>query len=427
MIKKILKNKLVKNSSVYVIADVINKAIPFILLPILTYYLSPKDYGALATFSSLVTVLAIFIGLSVHGIISVNYYKLNKEQMAQYIGNIVYILLSSFFLSVIIITFSRSFLQEKLSLPFKWMIVAAIAALASFFVRINLALWIVEKKPKNYGIFQIIETILKFGLSLFFVIALAMSWKGRILGIFIGGLITALASIYILHKRGYLNFKLNKHYIIDALKFGVPLVPHQLSIWMRSGAIIFILVYLVGKNETGLYNVARQFVIPIAVLNAAFNKAWAPNLYQRLTNTMKFNEKIKIVKFTYLYFLVILLIATILVFISPILINLLLEKNFSDSSAYIVYLAYAAAFHGMYLMVVNYIYYEKKTDKLAYITFSTSFVNLILAYWLINRNGALGAAQSYLITSVISFLLVWYYSNKIYKMPWFFKSSKKHS
>jgi len=417
-IKNILTNKLFKDSFVYVIADVINKGIPFLLLPVLTHYLTPKDYGVLATFNALVAVLAIFIGLSIQGAVSVNYYKYTKIELANYIGNVLYILFSTFLITVIIISVFNNYLQEKLGLQYHWMIIAAFLALSLFLVLINLSLWLVEQKPKLYGSYQIFETILKLGLSLFFIIILSMTWKGRILGMFIGGIISAILSIFILYKRKYLQFKYNKKYITDALHFGIPLVPHSLSFWLRSGAVIFLLSYLVGNKETGLYNVGNMLVVPLSVLTVAFNKAWAPYLYRKLSNKPSIIEKKKIVKFTYMYNIGVLLLAYVLYLIAPFIIEWFLDPKFKDSAIYIKYLAFALAFQGMYFMVVNYIFFEKKTKYLAYITFITSVVNVILAYILIKKNGAIGAAQASLITSILNYILVWFYSNKVYKMPW---------
>ena len=42
-INRILGSSLVRNSFVYVVCDGINKAIPFLLLPFITYYLTPGD------------------------------------------------------------------------------------------------------------------------------------------------------------------------------------------------------------------------------------------------------------------------------------------------------------------------------------------------------------------------------------------------
>ena len=76
----------------------------------------------------------------------------------------------------------------------------------------------------------------------------------------------------------------------------------------------------------------------------------------------------------------------------------------------------------MYFMVTNYIFYAKKTYILAYVTFSVTILHIGFLYFLINLNGAIGAAQAIMITSIITFLSVWILSHKVYKMPWKLKT-----
>jgi O-antigen/teichoic acid export membrane protein len=46
------------------------------MLPILTRYLTPEDYGIISVFTVLVSILAVFTGLSIHGAINVNFFKI---------------------------------------------------------------------------------------------------------------------------------------------------------------------------------------------------------------------------------------------------------------------------------------------------------------------------------------------------------------
>ncbi|MCV5446120.1 oligosaccharide flippase family protein, partial [Escherichia coli] len=43
-----------KNSSIYLAANILNAAIPFILIPILTRYLTIEEYGQIAMFQMLI-------------------------------------------------------------------------------------------------------------------------------------------------------------------------------------------------------------------------------------------------------------------------------------------------------------------------------------------------------------------------------------
>jgi Na+-driven multidrug efflux pump len=65
-----------------------------------------------------------------------------------------------------------------------------------------------------------------------------------------------------------------------------------------------------------------------------------------------------------------------------------------------------------------YIFYIKKTYILAWVTFFCAGVNVILNYFFIKANGAIGAAQATTITFFIQFILTFILSSKVYKMPW---------
>ncbi|NLK71578.1 MAG: flippase, partial [Clostridiales bacterium] len=85
------------------------------------------------------------------------------------------------------------------------------------------------------------------------------------------------------------------------------------------------------------------------------------------------------------------------------------------------WIALSYAFDGMYKMVVNYIFYAQKTYILAWITFLAAGINIILNYLLIKINGAIGAAQATTATFALQFLLTWFLSSRVYKMPWILK------
>jgi O-antigen/teichoic acid export membrane protein len=187
---------------------------------------------------------------------------------------------------------------------------------------------------------------------------------------------------------------------------------------MKTGADRIIIMSILGPTATGIYSVGYQIGMVIGVLVAAFNKAWAPYLFRVLSNTPSLNDKIKIVKFSYLYFILILIIAFLFTYISNLLVPFFLGESFIASSELIIYFAIAFAFDGMYYMVTNYLFFVKKTHVLAYVTFIASAFHIFLLIYLINHNGILGAAQAGLISYGITFFLVWLLSNKYYPMPW---------
>lgn len=109
---------------------------------------------------------------------------------------------------------------------------------------------------------------------------------------------------------------------------------------------------MVGLAATGIYTVGYQIGSIINVLATSFNNAYVPWLYEKLKENNK-GTKVKIVKFTYIYFIIISIMAIGLGVLAPYALRGFLGKSFEGSSIYVVWIAMGYAFQGMYLMVVN--------------------------------------------------------------------------
>ena len=102
----------------------------------------------------------------------------------------------------------------------------------------------------------------------------------------------------------------------------------------------------------------------------------------------------------------------------PFVFDNFIDKKFEKAQIYVFWISLSFAFSGMYKMVTNYIFYIKKTYILAWVTFFSSIINLILNYFLITKYGPVGVAIATALTSFIFFVLTWYISNRLYSMPW---------
>jgi O-antigen/teichoic acid export membrane protein len=383
----------------------------------MTRYLSPTDYGIVATFNVLLAVMGVFVGLSMHGAINVNYFKLEKEELREYIGNVFSILFSSFLLVFAVVYILKSNFSVLTKFPENWIPYIVVIALFQSIFAITLGLWQVEQKSLPYGLFQISRTILNVVLSLIFVVALVWGWQGRLLGVIITSIVYGIISIFVIIKRKYIRCSNNEKYIKDALFFGIPLIPHALGGWIITGIDRIFINSMVGVAATGIYTVGYQIGMIIGLLAGSFNLAWVPFLFKKLKEN-NYSTKVKIVKFTYLYNVGIIILALALSFIAPYFLKYFVSKNFYFAYKYVLWIALGYAFQGMYFMVVNYIFYIKKTYILAWVTFSSAGINIILNYFFIKANGAIGAAQATTITFFVKFIMVWILSAKVYKMPW---------
>jgi O-antigen/teichoic acid export membrane protein len=411
------KNKLFKNTIIYTTTEIINKAVPFLLLPILTIYLSPSDYGTVATYGAFSLIVAVLIHLSMTGAISVNFFKLSKGHLKIYIFNTLIIAFTSMSILSIFMFFFSDEISSKLNIPSIWLFIGIFVTFSQFITSLNLTLWQMEQEAAKFGIYQVIQTLTNAISILVFVIVYKMGWEGQLIGQAIAAILFSTISFRFIYNRGYLDFKINNIYIKDTLKFGVPLIPHALSGWFRTGADRILISSMIGTAATGIYAIGYQIGLIVGIIAIAFNKAFYPYLYKKLENILEC-EKIKIVKFTYMYFIVILVIATLVSLIMPWFITNFLDERYLEARQYVAWISFGQAFQGMYFMVVNYIFYVKKTYTLSLITFSSGLFHVLLSYIFIKINGPIGAAQATTLSFFLMFILAWIYSSKVYSMPW---------
>jgi O-antigen/teichoic acid export membrane protein len=417
MFNRVLNSSLFRSAGIYTLTRAINSAIPFLLMPILTRYLTPTDYGIVAMFGVLLSFVAPFTGLSIHGAIARQYYDRDEVDMPRYVSNCLLILLSSTLIVGVIFYLLAEPISRIASFPMQWMWAVIIVSAAQFINQINLTLWQVQVKPIPYGIYQISQTIVNLGFSLWFIVGLGMNWQGRIQAQVIAFGVFAVFGLYLLHHNGWIRLKVDKEYIKNALNFGVPLIPHALSGTIKTMVDRVMITSMISVASTGLYSVGFQIGMIIGILEDSFNRAYVPWLYERLKRD-QYNEKIMIVKLTYAYFVGIICLALALGAIAPWFLSFFVGPQFAGSSQFVLWIAVGFAFNGMYKMVVNYIFYMRKTYILAWVTFSTAIVSIVINYFAIKYLGAIGAAYTYALVGFITFLLVWLLSSRVYPMPW---------
>lgn len=413
-----MNRKFLKDSSVYILGEFINKAFPFFLLPVLTRFLNPADYGILATFSILVSILIIFVGVNVHGAISVNFFKLNKEEFRVYVANTLVILSVSSLVVLSVILVIGDYFDDIFMIPSEWIIAAILIAAFQFVTTVNLLLWTLEKNPKAYALYQIIQSLFVVSLTLVFIIGIGMDWEGQALARVIATILFSSISMLFIIKRGYLKVQLNINHIKDALVFGGPLIPYSLSTWIRNGIDKIFLMTLVGTAATGLYSAGYQVGLLVSIIVGAVNKAWSPYLYKILSSDPDEKEKRRLVFFSYMYSIGLLVLVFALGLLAPLFMPLLVGEQFQNSSEYVFWIALAYAFQGMNYLVSGYLFYQKKTAILAVSNISVAVVHTGLCYYFIINFGPIGAAYSTAISFFLSFVLTWWLSNKIYPMPW---------
>lgn len=419
MLSTLRHSRLFSNSAIYLLSNIARAAVPFALLPILTRYLTPAEYGTVAMFQILVAALAAVIGVSVHGAANRKFFDpdVSQHELAQYIGSCMQILVVTTLLGLAVAIAFQQPLSIWLGLEPTWIAWAVLVAAASFLINLRLGQWQVRGAATRYGAMQILSSLSNMLIAVLLVTVLLRGAAGSIeaqtwtLSVF------AVLAIYLLAKDKLLAFSWRPDYLREALNFGLPLVPHIVGLFLLNAADRLVIKTQLGLTEAGIYMVALQITMAMSIVFDAINKAYVPWLYERLARNNE-EEKKQIVRWTYAFFGATLAIAAFAFWAGPYAIRLLTGHEYHEAGQLIGWLAIGQAFAGMYLAVTNYIFYSKKTGLLALTSISSSLINLALLVVLVKFYGLIGAAWAFAIAMGFRFVLTWLVAQKRHPMPW---------
>ncbi|TLS80846.1 polysaccharide biosynthesis protein [Photobacterium damselae subsp. damselae] len=411
---------LFKGASIYLVSNILNSIIPFLLLPILTRYLSPAEYGQIAMFQILLAGIGTFIGLNAVGAANRKFYDNNIDDIVlrNFNGICIQILFISSIIVFIGIFLFKNQLSDLLSIPTSWILASVIISALSFITSMRLGQWQIRSQAKLFGILQVSSSLVNMLLSLLFVIILSKGAQGRIDAQVITGSLAAIIAIIWLYKDKLIQVKIWEPSLMkEALYFGIPLIPHSIGSLFLNIFDRFVINRDLGLYEVGIYMVAVQLSSSLLIIFDAFNKSYIPWLFDKLKNNNSI-QKLKIVKSTYVIMLSLLLFSIIPFLIGPFFIRLIAGDKYELAGNIIGILCLGQVFSGMYLLVTNYIFYAKKTKYLAYSTIISGFIGIGLLFSLVKEYGIVGAAVAFLCAKIIHFIITFVIAIKAYKMPW---------
>ena len=408
---------LFRSAALYTAANAVSGAIPFLLLPVLTRVLSPVDFGIVAMFSTVQMLLAPLIGLSMKSAVTARFFHGGAGGLTPFVTTCLLLVPITVLLTGLAIWPARHVVAALTQVPAGWLLVAVLGAAAQFIVSVQLALWQARRMAARFSALLVLQSATNVGLSLLLVLGVGLAWEGRVLGQTAALVIFATVALLALRSARDLGWPPRLEHAREALAFSLPLVPHGLGSAVTAVADRVLITNLLNVEQTGLYMAAMQISMVLGLIADAFNRAYAPWLFAGLKqDTPGFRERV--VRGAYLYCLAAAGFALVLGLAAPLIVRLVLGESFHASAAFIPYLAVGFVFGGMYLVAADLILYSRRTSRLALATVLSGIANILLSFTLISYNGAVGAAQAFMLSQAILFLTTWRLAQGALPMPW---------
>lgn len=263
--------ELTKNTLIITIGRLSTQFISFFLLPLYTTLLSNEEYGTVDFITTLVQLLVPVVSLMIDQ--SVFRLLLNcegDEAKKKTISSAILLLSFSNILVTVVFFVVQAFISNKIYML--WLLLILIAtSYSNLFLQISRGL----KQTLDYAIGSSICSMSTIVLNVVCIATLHMHAVGMLIATLAGNV---LCCVYLFFKLKIARFidlsAFDKVVLKDALKYSLPLVPNQLSLWIMNSSDRMIVVFFMGAATNGILAVTHKLASVFLILFNIFQLAW---------------------------------------------------------------------------------------------------------------------------------------------------------
>ncbi|MGO2759203.1 MAG: lipopolysaccharide biosynthesis protein [Streptococcus thermophilus] len=262
--------KLLSNSLIFTLGNMGSKLLVFILVPLYTYALTPKEYGFADLYQTTASLLLPFIGMNIFDA-TLRFAMDKSVTKEKVLSNSFVVWCVSFLFSILGITlFYGINLENREDLSLVILIVlfqAAQSILAQY-----------ARGTENSKLFALSGIILTFLIGIFnilFLVWLSLGVRGYLLSLILANVGTVLFLIWRLKAWQDIKFKLvDRKFIRRMVQYAFPLIPTTIMWWIVSTSNRYFVLFFLGAGANGLLAVATKIPSVLAIFSNIFSQAW---------------------------------------------------------------------------------------------------------------------------------------------------------
>jgi O-antigen/teichoic acid export membrane protein len=406
LIKKLPLESL-KDAGIYTIGNLVNRAIPIILLPILIRVLDTAEYGIVSLFFGLVAVLTPLIGLSGNSVLSQKYFKVAEEDRHRLNNTSLRMI---FYGATILVApvIGLAWLLPGLFGLSVWMTLVAFGvAVMNMVITIGKNVTQLENRPMAYSLLQIAITAIDVVLSIMLVVWLGFKAEGRIVGIIIASFLGCATAMTIMVKGRHISRELFRDKSRDKEFFvaGIVLVPMSLGGWIYSLGDRFLISGMLDNSQVGLYSAALSFTTILDMVTTPVALVWAPYFF-RMMNRDDPRARARAKKVT--LFIIAGYVACAFLFSWPMVFvaDIILGKGYTASIGLIPQLIFGNLFRSIAGLLSYYVLHEEKNHYLTIQFLLVSGIHIVAVLIGIKTAGVVGVSLGYMASGFASLALM---------------------
>jgi O-antigen/teichoic acid export membrane protein len=396
----------IENFFAYGFIQILNKIIPFLLLPVITRLLpNSSDFGVFDMFNTIVGFGSPLIILGISDAMFREYFEKEDEQYKKNVTATALriVAVSSIVVMSILIVFNKTFSNVFFSSILYGNII--IYAAVEMFIATNKTIIQAPTRMQNKRKIYIISGLISSAGG--YLLSIALIYAGySYLGLIYSNIVTTailLGFFWILNHKFFIKGKFDKKIAKELFKIGLPLVPTFLIYWVYKSMDKIMIINMLGTAELGIYSIGSRVSQISQFIYMAFTGGWSYFVF----STMKDKDQVQLNSKVFEYLGAISLVSFIVIYpFFKAIFDLLFTGDYTMGYVVVPYL-YMAPLLLMLFQVAGSQFLVIKKSYLSTICLSLgAAINVVLNFFLIYRIGVEGAAIATLISYIITITVV---------------------
>lgn len=406
--------RLATTGAAYTAASILSKLIAVALLPLYTRYLTPADYGAAEVMFASVVTASIVVRLGMIEALLRFYYKDDEDPARIVSSSFAALFWLATLAALVALPFAGPISEVLLPHPAPGLARIAIGGL--WVLTMNeylLTLFRLEERARAFFTTTIISVLLAIGLTVILVVGAGEGARGLLIGSYGSGAVVVAALLVIHRKRLSLHFE--SPLMRRLMRFGLPTMPAELSLYGLNFVDRLILSRSAGLTAVGLYSLAVKFAQGVNVLVRGFQLAWPPLAYSIRDDDEARRAYAGVVTW---FVAACAFVVTGLWLLSRQIVRVLAAPKFFDAHEAIGLVATGVTLYALYMVLVVILGRTGRTEFNFPATLAALAANVALNLLLIPPLGIVGAGLALVASYLVVLALMYGFTQRLFPVPY---------
>jgi O-antigen/teichoic acid export membrane protein len=408
--------RLARTGAAYQAGEALAKLVAVGLLPVYTRHLTSSDYGTADLLLTLVILVSIVIRLGlVEAFIRFYYVDADPARRTEIARAATGVVLAATTVLAAVAAALAGPLSEAI-LGFRdvtlWLI--TVVGLWSFTnLEMAYALLRVDERAGTFLRASLANVGLTIGLSVYLVVFAGEGARGLLAGNFIASTAVVLALMWALRDRIGLPHRIPRVHLPDLLRFGLPTVPAEVSVFALNIVDRAYLYRVQSPGQAGLYSLAVKLAAVVIFITRAFQYAWPPLAYS-IADDAEARRFYALVATYYVLFAGMIVAA--LALLGRWAVRLLAAPAFFPAHEALPWVALGWALYGLFLVLVVMAGRAKVTTRNFPAALAGLVVNAVLLVLLVPPLGIAGAGVALCGAYVVMLAVMYALSRRLFEV-----------